>query len=110
MSIYLRITPATRDVLYQLYIAADDMWGLRLSRRAGRPTGTVYPLLDRLEREGIVDSRWDDDSNRSGPRRRLYTLTPPGRIWVQQKLKLDTTINGQPVLKGVSHDEPSTIR
>ncbi len=85
---YLRMTPATKDVLYQLYIATDDIWGLQLSRLSKRPTGTVYPLLDRLERGGYVSSHWDVSESRPGPRRRLYSLTTIGRKWVEQKLKL----------------------
>ena len=88
MGMYLRMTPATKDVLYQLYMATEDIWGLRLSQLAGRPAGTVYPLLNRLEREGFVQSYWDDDSTRTGPRRRLYALTVSGREWMQLKLKL----------------------
>ena len=110
MGIYLRLTPATKDILYQLYCATEDVWGLQLSRRAGRPTGTVYPLLDRLEREGFVQSRWDDDSRRSGPRRRLYALTPAGRVWVQQKLKLSAIVTKQQRSKGVDYDTPKATR
>jgi hypothetical protein len=32
----------------------------------GRPSGSVYPLLDRLERAGWVTSSWDDDAERRG--------------------------------------------
>jgi len=110
MSIYLRLTPATKDILYQLYCATEDVWGLQLSRRAERPTGTVYPLLDRLEREGFVQSRWDDDSRRAGPRRRLYVLTPAGHVWVQQKLKLSAKVTKQQRSKGVDYDTPKTTR
>ena len=110
MSIYLRLTPATKDVLYQLYCTTEDVWGLQLSRRAERPTGTVYPLLERLEREGFVQSHWDDDSIRSGPRRRLYILTPAGRIWVQQKLKLGSEAAKQQYSKGVDYDTPKAAR
>ena len=39
------------------------------------PTGTVYPALHRLERAGLVRSRW---SSESGRRRRCYELTPDG--------------------------------
>lgn len=39
------------------------------------PEGTVYPALHRLERDGLLASRWDD---RSGRRRRLYEITPAG--------------------------------
>ena len=40
------------------------------------PTGTVYPALHRLERAGLVHSRW---STEGGRRRRSYSLTEAGR-------------------------------
>jgi PadR family transcriptional regulator PadR len=39
------------------------------------PEGTVYPALQRLERAGLVASRWDETSPR---RRRIYQLTADG--------------------------------
>ena len=38
--------------------------------------GTVYPALYRLERQGLVASRW---SNGDGRRRRVYRVTAAGR-------------------------------
>ena len=38
--------------------------------------GTVYPTLHRLERDGLVKSRW---TAASGRRRRVYRITPAGR-------------------------------
>ena len=43
--------------------------------RLDLPTGTVYPALHRLERAGLVRSRW---SQVSGRRRRSYELTAAG--------------------------------
>jgi len=40
------------------------------------PEGTVYPALHRLERAGLLSSRW---SSQSGRRRRVYELTRKGR-------------------------------
>lgn len=40
------------------------------------PTGTVYPALRRLERAGLVRTRWSEDSGR---RRRMYELTESGQ-------------------------------
>lgn len=37
--------------------------------------GTLYPLLRRLESQGILDSRWHAES---GPPRRYYTLSVAG--------------------------------
>lgn len=39
------------------------------------PEGTVYPALHRLERDGLVKSRW---TAASGRRRRVYRLTGAG--------------------------------
>lgn len=40
------------------------------------PTGTVYPALHRLERQGLIKSDW---STVSGRKRRTYRLTDTGR-------------------------------
>ena len=40
------------------------------------PTGTIYPALRRLERAGLVRTKWSEEGGR---RRRLYELTPAGR-------------------------------
>lgn len=73
-----RVTPATVDVLSVLLDASDPIWGLLVIKASGRPAGTVYPILDRLERGGWVRSRWEDEPGRSGPRRRYYELTEDG--------------------------------
>jgi PadR family transcriptional regulator PadR len=38
--------------------------------------GTLYPLLGRLRREGVVETTWRESP--SGPPRRYYRLTPSG--------------------------------
>lgn len=43
--------------------------------------GTLYRALGRLERMGMLESRWENPQialNESRPPRRLYTLTPAG--------------------------------
>ena len=39
-------------------------------------TGTLYPLLHRLENEGLVTSVWREAE--AAPRRKYYALTPKG--------------------------------
>lgn len=73
-----RLTPATLDVLAALLGAPEPIWGLRIVGTTSRPAGSVYPILERLERAGWVASEWEDDPARSGPRRRLYRLTADG--------------------------------
>ena len=48
----------------------------------GVPSGTAYPALRRLERAGLLQSRWESavSAHAEGrPRRRTYGLTPEGR-------------------------------
>ncbi len=40
------------------------------------PEGTIYPALHRLESQGLLRSRWSEDSPR---RKRVYQLTPKGQ-------------------------------
>lgn len=75
-----RIGKATVDVLEVLLGTGEPRWGLEIIKLTGRPSGSVYPLLDRLERAGWVTSSWDDDAERRGPRRRMYLLTPEGAV------------------------------
>ena len=38
--------------------------------------GTIYPILGRMAKEGLVQSEWVESSQ--GPPRKYYTLTPKG--------------------------------
>jgi PadR family transcriptional regulator PadR len=40
------------------------------------PEGTIYPALHRLENQGLLGSRWSEDSAR---RKRIYQITPKGQ-------------------------------
>jgi PadR family transcriptional regulator, regulatory protein PadR len=61
----------------------DERYGFelvhRLSEVDGLVTteGTLYPLLGRLRREGVVETTWRESP--SGPPRRYYRLTAAGR-------------------------------
>ncbi len=48
------------------------------------PEGTIYPALHRLERQGLIESRWDDATGR---RRRVYRLTRRGQRALGEKAK-----------------------
>lgn len=73
-----RVTEPTLDVLDVLLQTGDPVWGLLLAKTTQRPAGTIYPILERLERLGWVSGQWEHEDARSGPRRRLYTLTAGG--------------------------------
>jgi DNA-binding PadR family transcriptional regulator len=75
-----RITPATIDVLSVLDTSGQPVWGLLVIKQSGRPAGSVYPILERLEQSGWVTSSWEENDERPGPRRRYYALTVDGAV------------------------------
>jgi PadR family transcriptional regulator, regulatory protein PadR len=48
-----------------------------LATGIGMGEGTIYPLMRRMQDEGLVDTRLVESS--SGPSRKYYRLTPAGR-------------------------------
>jgi PadR family transcriptional regulator, regulatory protein PadR len=57
-----------------------DFYGYELRQLTGLSTGTMYPLLDRLYREGWLAESWEeiDEQSEGRRRRRYYHLTPLG--------------------------------
>lgn len=58
----------------------DEFSGADVQKISSLASGTLYPILLRLESAGWLDSRWEDvDPAHVGrPRRRLYKITPNG--------------------------------
>ncbi len=76
-----RMTKATQLVLRALLVEPDqDLYGLEIGEAAGLPSGTVHPILARLEGVGWLVSQWEDvDPATAGrPARRYYRLTGTG--------------------------------
>lgn len=73
-----RVTAPTVDVLSILLESAGPVFGLEIMKRSGRPSGTVYPILERLERQGWIASEWEEHTDTQLRRRRVYTFTPEG--------------------------------
>ena len=60
---------------------AVQRYGLEISKQAGLETGTLYPVMARLEGVGWVESSWEDPDlgiSDGRPRRRYYQLTKDG--------------------------------
>ena len=76
-----RMTPQTQAVLRALLVRpAKELYGLELCSLAELPSGTIHPILARLETAGWLESRWEesDPSEQGRPRRRYYRLSPDG--------------------------------
>lgn len=64
-----------------LAVVADrPRYGLEIARELGdvliQGEGTLYPLLGRMRRAGLVDTTWQESTE--GPPRRYYALTGAG--------------------------------
>jgi DNA-binding PadR family transcriptional regulator len=59
---------------------AQHLSGADVHKDSSLASGTLYPILLRLEAAGWLVSRWEaaDASSLGRPRRRLYRLTPSG--------------------------------
>jgi PadR family transcriptional regulator PadR len=58
----------------------DEISGAEVARATNLASGTLYPILMRLEGAGWVESRWEDENPQQlkRPRRRLYLITGVG--------------------------------
>jgi len=62
--------------------------------------GTLYPLLRRLETQGLLASEWREEDKRN---KRFYKLSPEGRKILKQLLEEWRSINAS--LERILHEE-----
>jgi DNA-binding PadR family transcriptional regulator len=63
-------------------IALGSRYGFDLVDATGLPSGTIYPVLARLEEQGLVRSEWEprrEARKAKRPPRRYYEITERGR-------------------------------
>ena len=81
----MRVTHTTALVL--LALARGVRHGFDILEVTGLKSGTVYPILRRLEDAGLVRSRWEavQPAREAGrPPRRLYELTGAGAVALEE--------------------------
>ncbi len=84
-----RMTLATQRVLHALLEQpAAEQYGLQISTATGLPSGTIHPILARLDTLQWLESRWEDEDphDQGRPKRRYYRLTPNGAERARQAL------------------------
>ncbi len=62
-------------------IQCGEGYGLSVMEMTGLPSGTVYPAMRRLERDGLIRSQWERQSiadSAQRPPRKYYKLTRSG--------------------------------
>jgi DNA-binding PadR family transcriptional regulator len=81
-----RISPETLRVL-EKFMETPTAWryGYDLSRETGLKSGTLYPILIRLEKHKLLVARWEV-TEQGVPPRHTYMLTPDGLELARTKL------------------------
>lgn len=78
------LSPQALTVVAVLADGTDWRHGYDLMVQAGVQSGTLYPLLMRLETQGLLEARWVEAPQAGRPPRHVYRLTAAGRDWVAQ--------------------------
>jgi DNA-binding PadR family transcriptional regulator len=84
----LNMTYPTALVLQAL--ARGCHHGFDIMDATGLPSGTVYPILRRLDREGLLTSTWEKPSiaqREQRPPRRYYDITPEGAEMLAEAMR-----------------------
>jgi DNA-binding MarR family transcriptional regulator len=82
-----RLTLSAHLVLRALLASpAHEVYGFEVIRATGLASGTVYPILARLEAEGWVKSEREEinAADEGRPARRYYTLTTAGTLQARE--------------------------
>jgi len=80
----IKLSSIDEDILTVLL--GRELYGLEMleqinPNRPGTPLsyGSIYPALNRLEKKGLIESQWGDESTgSSGARRKYYKVTGLG--------------------------------
>jgi PadR family transcriptional regulator, regulatory protein PadR len=88
MGIRLRSSRQTLDILEAL-LARPSQWhhGYAISRQTSVLSGTLYPILMRLDKLGWLETKWEESVPQGRPPRHLYRLTGNGREWAREELR-----------------------
>ena len=88
MGVRIRLSRQTLSVLEALLVNPGE-WhhGYSLGQHTGIPSGTLYPILMRLEKLHWLETRWEAAQIAGRPPRHLYRLSGDGREWAREELR-----------------------
>jgi PadR family transcriptional regulator PadR len=87
MGLRIRISLQTLALVDAL-LQRPSEWrhGYALSQSTGISSGTLYPILMRLEKLRWLETKWEEPTG-GRPPRHLYRLTSEARAWARQELQ-----------------------
>ena len=98
------LVAASATPLVLAILAEGDSYGYAIIKRVSELSGgnlqwtdgMLYPVLHRLERQGLVAAEWSESE--SGRRRKYYSITKTGRAQLAQQREqwqaVDSTLRG----------------
>jgi len=88
MGVRLRLSRQTLAVLDALLVRPGQ-WhhGYSLSQRTGISSGTLYPILIRLEKLRWLETQWEEVKIPGRPPRHLYRLSAAAHKWAREELR-----------------------
>ncbi len=100
MSLDEKFTPIRKGLLEFLVlkiVAANQVYAADILKELSgtefaTQEGTLYPLLSKIRREGLVDYEWKESE--AGPPRKYYELTAKGRARLQETTDYWQKISG----------------
>lgn len=96
-----RLSVAAAAVLQA--VTAGCGYGFDIMDATGLPSGTVYPILARLEEAGLLRSRWERQAiahREKRPPRRYYEATASGTRALEAAIEYYRTLGGLLPLPG----------
>lgn len=84
----MRLTHPTALVLQAILEGCHH--GFDIMEATGLPSGTVYPILRRMDAEGMLRSRWEREAvarREQRPPRRYYELTAGGGALAREAIR-----------------------
>lgn len=76
-------------VVLFLLLEQSRSWrhGYDIAKATGLQSGTLYPILARLEHRGYLDSKWLESTQAGRPPRHAYRLTAAGVAFARETVK-----------------------
>ena len=88
MALELKLSHTAALILQS--IQAGYVYGYSVMEKTGLPSGTVYPALRRLERDGLIRSQWEAQTVADAglrPPRKYYKLMRSGKATLEASHK-----------------------
>ena len=88
MALELKLSHTAAIILQAIH--SGQVYGFSVMEMTGLASGTVYPAMRRLERDGLIRSHWESQSIADAelrPPRKYYKLTRSGKATLDASLK-----------------------